>query len=109
MQLMKRWRLILLERVPAVVSALVIVGLALTPSAMAEAFCETEIVHNYSKPLEGLPKQQDIPASQKLPFGPAGVFLGRGHQSCLMLPGHEEVGYALSFQSRPPVRLASHA
>jgi hypothetical protein len=81
----------------AAVTAFAVSGFASTHSAAA-GVCETEVVHNYLKPLEAFPALREIPAGGELPFGPAGLFLSRRGQSPLTLPGSNYLGYTISFR-----------
>lgn len=44
---------------------------------MAAAPCETQTVHDYLKPLRGLPPLRDVPKNENLPFGPGGLSLSK--------------------------------
>lgn len=73
----------------------VVIGFAPAPAATAAGVCNTEVVRNYLKPVEGLP---DLRKTDDLPFGPSGLFLEPRGQSPLMLPGNHDLGYTVSFR-----------
>lgn len=85
------WRITIL----AVVASLAASGFVSTSQATAGA-CETEVVHDYLKPIDALPAPREIPAGNELPFGPAGLFLSRRDQSPLLPPGSYKPGYTIS-------------
>ncbi len=80
---------------------------AAAPSgASASSFCETSVVHNYLKPLEGLPSLRTEPTRQRLPFGPGNLFFGTNGQGPLIVDdpqvGSQEVGYFLDYTPTNP-------
>lgn len=79
----------------AVAAAFAATGFVSTSPATA-GVCETEVVHDYLKPVDALPAPREIPAGNELPFGPAGLFLSRRGQSPLIPPGSYKPGYTIS-------------
>lgn len=82
--------------------AAIAIAAVLPASAAASGFCETSQVHNYEKPLEGMPPVRPSPETQKLPFGPGNIFFGSRGPGPLAI-GSEEVGYSLDY-----TRIATH-
>jgi hypothetical protein len=66
---------------------------------MAAGFCETGVVRDYLKPLQEMPALHEVPATNNLPFGPTGVFLGERAIGPIVA-GSSTVGFSLSFGSR---------
>lgn len=79
----------------ALVAIVLVATLGLSPaSASAGAFCEKEIVHDYLKPLKGLPPLRRVPVTEELPFGPAQLRLNqRGLGS--VVPWSEDLDFRL--------------
>gem|GEM_PF-6095196 len=72
--------------------------LAATPAAQAE-FCESQVIHDYAKPLKGLRALPAAPLDEHLDFAPARVFLGHYPSGPLQL-GPAERGFYLGYS--PP-------
>jgi hypothetical protein len=67
-------------------------------SAAGAGFCETGVVRNYMKPLEAMPRLPEVPSTNELPFGPAGLFLSERAVGPIV-SGSSLAGFALSFGS----------
>jgi hypothetical protein len=80
-----------------IIASISVVGFAFVPGAIAAGVCETEVVHNYLKPIERLPAMPAIPADNALPFGPRDLFVSRMEQSRLIRPGSGELGFKVTF------------
>jgi hypothetical protein len=79
--------------------ASVLAMLIATPAiADADPFCETSVVRNYRKPLEGMPPLHSSPLGERLSFGPRNVFFGRTGPWPLVV-GSAEIGFHLSYAS----------
>ena len=79
---------------------------AATSSAEAD-FCETEVLHDYRKPLKRLPAVPAPPLDERLDFAPARTYLGSFSNGPLQVgPGKRgfSLGYSPYEQSPPPSR-----
>jgi len=81
-----------------VLAVLVLSGWVSAPTAASAGFCETEVIRNYVKPLERLPKLRGLPAGAELPFGPKGLSLRRKGGEQPLLFESKEVGFTLSYK-----------
>src|SRR4051794_30367403 len=63
--------------------------------------CGATVIHDYSKPLRGLPSLRERPRSELIPFAPGRVWLGSGGSNGLQL-GSGEIGYGLSYGEGVP-------
>jgi hypothetical protein len=70
-----------LARIAVSIAAVSAALLASAPPALGFP-CEIKTVYDYLKPLRGLPPLREVPESEELPFGPAGLHLSqRGFSS----------------------------
>lgn len=79
--------------VAAAVMSMALVGPA-TPAGAD--FCQSQVIHDYAKPLKRLPALPSPPVDDHLSFAPARVFLSRYSSGSLQL-GPGKRGFALSF------------
>lgn len=69
-----------------------------TASAGMESFCDTGVIHDYTRPLKNLPRIRPAPSGSPLSFAPSRVFLSHLGNGPLQL-GPGQRGFSLSFSS----------
>jgi hypothetical protein len=71
--------------------------MALVPS-IASGFCDTQVVHDYTRVLRKMPPLRGVPANHDLPFGPSGLYLFKGNRAPVMVPigAPGGVGFAIT-------------
>lgn len=79
-----------------VVLALLTSSVWLSATPARGDFCDESVVHDYARPLAGLPAIPAPPLDEHLAFAPARVFLNR-HESGSLQVGTGERGFLLSF------------
>lgn len=87
---------------------LIVMGFTSIPSAAAAGVCETEVVHDYTKPLRALPALPQTTVNGGLSFGPAGLRLESRDPGPLVLPVGHDFRYTLSFRRHPGERPRLH-
>jgi hypothetical protein len=73
----------------------IVLLVAVTP-ASASSFCENGRVHDYLRPLEGLPSLTSEPVGQQVPFAPHDLSFGVSGPDTLAI-GKQKVGYYLDY------------
>jgi len=71
-------------------------GFGAVAASAGAAFCETDVVHNFERPLERLPHIREAPLREHLPFGPARIFMGQIGSGPLVV-GSDVIGFGLSY------------